>query len=187
MDFSEVVKKRRAVRDFEDLAVPQDLVEKLIQTSLQAPSASNMQPWRFSVVHDRETIRLISDESKACLLSYLDKNPDGPVKNYAAVLRNPDFNVFYNAPCLVIISGIRKAAMHRVDCALCAAYFMMAAAEQGLGTCWVDLGAYIESPDLRAKLGLTDDVKVVAPIILGYPISIPDGPPRQPAKILAVV
>ena len=109
------------------------------------------------------------------------------MKNYAPILKSPDFNVFYNAPCLVIISGVRKAAMHRVDCALCAAYFMMAAANEGLGTCWVDLGAYIESPDLRAELGLENDMRVVAPIILGYPKSVPGAPPRQPAQILAVV
>lgn len=187
MDFSEVLKKRRSVRDFEDRAVPKAVVEKLVDASLLAPSASNMQPWRFSIVHNRETIRRISEESKSCLLSYLDQNPNSPVKNYAPVLKSTDFNVFYNAPCLVIVSGIRKAAMHRVDCALCAAYFMMAAANEGLGTCWVDLGAYIESPDLRAELGLTDDMRVVAPIILGYPKNIPDPPPRQPAQILAVL
>jgi nitroreductase len=187
MDFSDLLKKRRSVRDFEDRPVPKDLVEKLINESLQAPSASNMQPWRFTIVHNREAIRRISDESKSSLLSYLDKNPNSPVKNYAAVLRSKEFNVFYNAPCLVIISGIRKAAMHRVDCALCAAYFMMAAASEGLGTCWVDLGAYIDSPDLRAELGLADDIRVVAPIILGYPKSIPEAPPRQPAQILAVL
>ena len=54
MDFSELLKLRRSVRDFEDRAVPQEMVEKLIDASLQAPSASNMQSWRFSIVHNRD-------------------------------------------------------------------------------------------------------------------------------------
>jgi nitroreductase len=188
MDFSDLLKKRRSVRDFEDRPVPKDLVEKLINESLQAPSASNMQPWRFTIVHNREAIRRISDESKSSLLSYLDKNPNSPVKNYAAVLsaaRNSTSSTTRPAWCSYPAFG--KQPCTGWTARLCAAYLMMAAASEGLGTCWVDLGAYIDSPDLRAELGLADDIRVVAPIILGYPKSIPEAPPRQPAQILAVL
>jgi nitroreductase len=65
---------------------------------------------------------------------------------YRPVLENADFNVFYNAPCLVYIAGPRDIRSIQVDCALAAAYFMLSAADRGLGTCWVDLGSVIRDP-----------------------------------------
>jgi len=103
------------------------------------------------------------------------------------VLRDPTFNVFYNAPSLVIIAGPEARALMAVDCALAAGYFMMAAAARGLGTCWINLGAYIEDAGMRAELGLKEGTKVFAPIIVGYPKHIPSAPARKPPQILAVI
>ena len=68
MTFSELLQKRRAIRDFEDKAVPLPLVEEILRDATLAPSASNNQPCRFSVVQCRKAIKNLSDESKACLL-----------------------------------------------------------------------------------------------------------------------
>ncbi len=77
--------------------------------------------------------------------------------------------------------------MTPVDCALAAAYLMLAAAARGLGTCWINLGSYIEDAAMRPELGLDNQTQIVAPIILGYPKQVPAMPKRNPPRILAVI
>jgi nitroreductase len=185
--FDELLKIRRSVRDYEDRPVPLDLIKSLITESTCAPNASNEQLWRFVIVRDKEYMRRISDESKKNILATIEVDPQSPIARYDAVLRNASFNVFYNAPCLVIITGPKDRPNMQVDCALAAGYFMLAAAARGLGTCWINLGSYIEDAGMRADLGLDAATKVVAPIILGYPKHIPEMPKRNPPRILAVI
>lgn len=186
MEFSELIKKRRSVRNYRDREVPLEVITEIINDAVQAPSASNEQPWRFIIIRDADLMRRMSDESKANLLSEIEKNPEHASKRYEGVLKNPDFNVFYNAPAMVLIAGEKDWRSVYVDCSLAACYFMLAAADRGLGTCWVNLGADIRSPELIEEIGLPTDCVIVAPIILGYPKQIPAQPKRE-AKILKII
>ncbi|MBW1781250.1 MAG: nitroreductase family protein [Deltaproteobacteria bacterium] len=186
-DFSELLDKRRSIRDYKDRPVSLDLVKDIIRESCFAPSSGNGQPWRFIIVNNKEWIKKLSDESKKNVLSFIEKNPDAPVKKYEATLRNKDFNVFYNAPCLVYIGGSEKVRSLRVDCALAACYFMFLACERGLGTCWVGLGTNIQDREVRKHIGMSEDYRIVAPVIVGYPRNVPGRPGDREAKILKVV
>jgi nitroreductase len=185
--FEDLLRIRRSVRDYTDQRVPLELIETLIAETTCAPNASNEQPWRFSVVTDKAYMRRISDESKKNILATIQVDPESPIARYEAALRNPSFNVFYNAPCLVIISGPKERSNTQVDCALAAGYLMMAAAARGLGTCWINLGSHIEDAVMRVELGLDNGTRIVAPIIIGYPKQIPPMPKRNPPRILSVI
>ncbi len=186
MDFSELIQKRRSVRNFEDKEVPLEVITEIINDAVQAPSASNEQPWRFIIIRDTDLMRRMSDESKTNLLSEIEKNPEHGSRRYEGVLKNADFHVFYNAPAMVIIAGEREWRSVYVDCSLAACYFMLAAADRGLGACWINLGADIRNPELIEEIGLPDDCIIVAPIILGYSKQIPAQPKRE-AKILKII
>ncbi|MBW1836775.1 MAG: nitroreductase family protein [Deltaproteobacteria bacterium] len=186
-EFIELLQTRRSIRDFEDKAVPQELVVEIINESCLAPSAQNGQPWRFIIINTKEWIWRLSDESKKNLLAFIKEHPDAPIKKYEAALRDRDFNVFYNAPCLVYIGGSKKNRTLQVDCALAACYFMFSAVERGLGTCWIGLGMNIEDPELREHIGMPEDYRIVAPIILGYPKSVPKPPERSAPQIIRIV
>ena len=186
-DFFELLKTRRAVRRYQDKDVSLDLLMAIIQDACLAPNSGNRQIWRFIVINDRDTIGRLSEESRTNLVADLDGNPTSYVKRYEAALRNPSFNVFYNAPSLVIICGDKHSHSLQVDCALAASYLMLSAAARGLGTCWVDLGSRIYDPKLLEEIGLTDDLAIVAPIIIGYPEAIPAIPPRNEPVILKTI
>jgi nitroreductase len=64
---------------------------------------------------------------------------------------------------------------------------MFGAAARGLGTCWVGLGTGILDPELLDLMGMSEDDKIVAPIILGYPQSIPEIPKRNEPQILRIL
>jgi nitroreductase len=186
-DFRELMRTRRSVRDYQDRKVPIPLVREIIEDACEAPSGGNRQPWSFVVVADREMIRRLSDESKRNLLSDMKALRSPILRMYRPILSDEGFNVFYNAPCLVYITGPRDMHSAVADCSLAASYFMLSAAERGLGTCWVDLGSYIKEPGTLLELGIPDDQRIVATIILGYPKQLPHRPPRNEPKILRII
>jgi nitroreductase len=187
MDYLELLKKRRAVRDYEEREVPLDILMQIINESCLAPSSSHRQPWHFIVITNKDVIRRLSDESKRNLLHDLERNPASPSSNYEAVLRDKDFNVFYNAPCLVFIAGPKELLSIQVDCALAASYFMFSACARGLATCWIGLGRFIKNKELLDLIGMPESDLIVAPIIIGYPKEIPQAPDRMGPQILKVV
>lgn len=187
MDFSELLLKRRSIRNYEEKEVPLETIKGIIRESCLAPSSGNGQPWKFIVVHNKGWIKKLSDESKRNLLPAVEKNPDSPLKKYESALRDNAFNVFYNASCLVYIGcskGIRSA---HEDCALAACYFMLSAAAMNLGTCWVALGSSMEDPGIRREIGMPEDYQIIAPIIVGYPRIAPEKPVRNEPQILKII
>jgi nitroreductase len=187
MDYAELIKNRRSIRDFADKAVSLETVQEIITESCLSPSSGNRQEWRFAIVNKKEWIKRISDESKRNILKDIAANPDSYMSRYEAALRDEQFNVFYNAPCLIIILGPKNNHTLQIDCSLIACYVMFSAAERGLGTCWVGLGAFIHDPGLLNELGITTDLQIVAPIILGYPKHIPEAAERKEPQILKVI
>lgn len=187
MTFTELLKNRRAIRDFQDKAVDMETIKEILQESTLAPSASNGQPCRFSIVNCKNTIQALSDESKANLLDDYAKNKTSLNPAYVDVLKDKNFNVYYNAPCVIYIIGSTSVGSLDWDCALAASYIMFSAADRGLGTCWIHLGSYIRDPQLKALLGIPDGGRIVAPIIIGYPKDIPAVSERHVPQILRII
>lgn len=187
MNFEELLIKRRSIRNFQDKPVPLETIKELIKESTLAPSAGNEQPWKFIIVNDTAMIKKMSDESKKNILTRIEANPNDYANKYMAMLKNEKFNVYYNAPALVLILGMSHLKNLHVDCTLAAGYFMMAATSRGLGTCWVNLGMEIHDPQMISELGIPDDCTIVAPIILGYPEKIPAPPKRKEPEILKIL
>jgi nitroreductase len=187
MDFNELLRNRRAIREFQEQEVPLPTVEEIIKDTCLAPTASNGQPCRFVIIRDRKYLKKLSDESKKSFLSDLAAKPQSPLKKYEEFLRDENFNVFYNAPCAVFFIGPKNLPSAEVDTALTVAYFMFSATSRGLGTCWIGLGANIRDLQILAEMGITDEYEIVAPIIIGYPVSIPEPSERHAPDIIKVM
>ena len=187
MEFRELLEIRRSIRKFQNKEVPVELVKEMIGDSIKAPNAGNNQPWKFIVISDKKLIKQMSDVSKATILADIKKNPNSSLKIYEKPLQNPDFNVFYDAPCLVCIVGKTGVPTIAVDCALAGSYLMLSAASRGLGTCWVELGKEIRDPRLLKKIGMPEGHGIYAPIIVGYPEKILPMPERKKPEIIECV
>jgi nitroreductase len=186
-DYFELLKTRRAIRDFEDREVPLETVREIIGESCLAPSAHNGQPWQFIIVNKKEVLGRLSEDIRKNLLDDLEKSGDPHLKSHESIFNDPDFNFFYNAPCLVYILGPKGlSSLHR-DCSLAGCYFMFSAAARGLGTCWAGVGRHVRDPELLKLIGLPQDYEIVAPIIVGYPKSIPEPPERKEPVILKII
>jgi nitroreductase len=184
MDYRELLKKRRSIRDYQDKAVSDVVLTEILQDACLAPSASNHQPWKFIIIQDKNLIKILSDESKKNILAEIISEKNSPYQRYENLMSNPDFNVFYNAPCLVLLVGENHYPWFYEDCGLCAAYFMLAATARGLGTCWIGLGQRIQDKMLCEKIGLEKNLEIVAPLILGYPSAMNQNIVRHPPVML---
>ncbi len=187
MTFTELLKKRRAIRDFQEKDVSPDVIKEILKESCLAPSASNGQPCQFIVINNREMMKKLSDESKKNLLQDFAENKGSLNPNYVDMLKNESFNVYYNAPCLIYVIGSKSVRSLDVDSSLAVSYIMFGATERGLGTCWIHLGSHIRDQKLKAELGIPDDCRIVAPIIIGYPKEIPAASERHAPQILKIV
>ncbi len=187
MDYKLLIKNRRSIRNFTNQTIDPKILDEILHETCMAPSSSNTQPWRFIVITDPKIMEKISDESKKNLVQQIENNPNTSLKKYEDILRNSSYNVFYNAPCLILIVGQNNYPSFDQDCTLAAAYLMLAATEKNLGSCWIGLGEAIIDQALRKEIGLPDDYQVIAPIIVGYPTKIPSMGSRNEPIILKYI
>lgn len=187
MTFTEMLESRRSIRNYQDKPIPIEIIKTIIHESTFAPNAGNEQPWKFIIVNNKDMLSRISNESKKNILTRIASNPNDYAKKYEKMLQNESFNVFYNAPALIFILGDANLKNLYVDCALAASYLMMAATSRGLGSCWINFGMEIKDSKILYELGIPEDHKIVAPIILGYPVNTPSVPKRKDPEIITII
>ncbi len=150
MDVFEAIAKRRSIRKYVPLPVPEDKLQKVLQAGQAAPSASNRQEYKFIVVTDQETkdklVRAASDQ--------------GFVGEAGAVI--------------VACATDPSRRWHAVDIAIAIDHMTLAATAEGLGTCWI--GAFEESA-VKSILGIPEGVRAVMLLALGVPAE--EGRPRR--------
>ncbi len=172
MDLFEAIYARRAVREFTSEPVPDTSLRQLVAAAIQAPNAANQQPWSFTIVRDRALLAQMSQEVKAHMIG---TSAVGLVAHYfEEYLGDPNFNVFYDAPALIVISTVTATPWAIEDCSLAAENLMLTAHAIGLGTCWVGVTQrWLGTPEGKAALNLPITYVPVAPIIVGHPKSVP--------------
>ncbi len=156
MELMDVVRKRRSVRKYKPDKVPKAEIEYVLEASRLAPSWKNLQCWRYIVVTDEATRRKIT------------------MTDWAA-----------KAPVVVVGCGDPSKAGDRdgkpyymLDMGISMEHLVLAAAERGLGTCW--LGGHLDEKVVRDALGVPENYRVVAMTPLGYPDESPPAKPRKP-------
>ena len=165
MSVLEAIRLRRSVRRYKTDPVPADILARVLEAARLAPSAKNLQPWKFIVVRDAGR-RL--ELAKAAFN-----------QNYLAA-----------APVVIAACGFPGKAYPRqggymnswpIDVSVAFEHMILQAADEGLGTCWI--GAFDESA-AKAVLGVPEDVRVMAMTPLGWPAG---SPPSRGRKALTEV
>jgi nitroreductase len=135
MELKDAIYARRAIRSFTAEPISQKVIRELIEAAIQAPSAVNAQPWTFCVVRDKGLLAAISREAKAHMVR---TTPVGLMSHhFSEVLNDPSFDIFYQAPVLILISCMADVPWATEDCSLAAENLMLAACGAGLGICWI--------------------------------------------------
>lgn len=143
MEFFEVVRKRKSVREYSDKQVKREFIEKIIDAGRLAATARNEQPWEFVVTSDKKILK------KICGMC-----PNGPFIKDASHL----------------ITVFSKDTKYYIEDSSAATENMLLAIEAlGLGGCWVagDKKDYAE--DIRKMFNAPSGYKLVSMITVGYP------------------
>jgi nitroreductase len=182
MDILTAIHTRRAVRDYLDRPIAGEVLAALIDAAIWAPSGVNLQPWSFYVVEGRGALASFSAKAKAHIQRSAAEHPE--LTAVRGHLASPSFNIFYNAPALVLICATTPDEMALKDCCLAAENLMLAATAAGLGTCWIGFSeAWLATDEAKAELGIPAAYRPVAPVILGYPSGAPPAPARRAAEV----
>jgi nitroreductase len=140
-DIIEIIKTRRSVRNYKEDPLSDEDIKFLIDCARYAPSGSNMQPWSFLVIQNKEVIQKLSENGKKAMIPLAEKIADNPKRapGFISFLKAKGSNLFHKAPLLVIILGNKKSLTADWDCTMAAQNMMLAAHSQGIGSCWIGL------------------------------------------------
>lgn len=159
------IRNRRSTRLFTDDQVKREDIEKILDAAIYSPSAHNDQPWRFTVIQNKE---LLQEFNMDCKIGAKDIEDDLLRK----MANNEKLNLFYNAPTVILVCGEEKAIMPQVDCAAATENMLIAAESLGLGSCWIGFAAFafIGEKDeyYRKKFEIPEGYKPYYAVSLGH-------------------
>ena len=143
MEFYDVIRERKSIRKYKRNPIPDEVLNRILEAGRIAPSAKNLQPWHFIVVKDRQ---IKGEVAEACRGQHWMADADvilaGCILNEIAWGR---------------MGGYMSSGP--VDLAIALDHIILAAANEGLGTCWI--GAFVEE-DVKKILKVPKSVTVMA-------------------------
>jgi nitroreductase len=166
--FLDLVRMRRSVRRYEARPVPREALDRCFEAVRFAPSACHSEPWQFVVVDEPERRRRLAERAFAGMYS---------INRFAV-----------EAPALVVVITeqsklqARLGALFRgvrygfIDIGIACEHFVLQAAAEGLGTCWL---GWFDEKAVKAELGLPRSAHVDVLISVGYPAGEPPADKRR--------
>ncbi|MCX5697409.1 MAG: nitroreductase family protein [Candidatus Omnitrophica bacterium] len=143
MDALELIKIRRSIREYKDKPIPKEILEKIIDAARFAPTARAVQPWEFIVITKAETLKRI-----------------------AGLAENGRFLAQAKA-CIAVYCQDTKYYLE--DGCAATQNILLAAADLGVGSCWVAGDKKPYCSEINKILGLSDAFKLISLVPLGYP------------------
>ena len=163
MTISEAIRKRYSCRAYQAKPIEKEKLDKIFEAARLAPSAKNMQDWRFVVVTDKQKKQKVAEST----------NQAESFAKAGAII----------AACsnseMVMSCG---QAIGPIDVAIALEHICLQATELGLATCWI--GSF-ETEKVKQILDIPNDIAVIELMSLGYPADEPKTTDREPiVKIL---
>jgi nitroreductase len=148
MNVFDAIKKRSSIRSFMNKSIESEKLRAVIEAGRLAPSARNLQEWRFILVKNPETRRKLAFAANGQMFVM-----EAPVVIVA---------------CAITDERVMSCGQlcYPIDIAIALDHISLAAVELNLGTCWI--GAFDEKK-VKEILAIPDEVRVVELMPIGYP------------------
>jgi len=172
-----VIRSRRSIRAYKAEQITDSELQQILESALYAPNAMNQQKWHFTVIQDKEVLGRMVNTIKENIA-----NSDNEFLKQIA--STPDYNTFYNAPTVILISADEKGHWVQIDCGLAAQNITLAAESLNIGSCVIASSAFLFTSDkgneFKKELGIPNGYNHVCTVALGYKTSEnPVAPPRN--------
>ncbi|MBQ7739818.1 MAG: nitroreductase family protein [Eubacterium sp.] len=178
--FLSAMKSRRTVRQFKDIPVEQEKLDKTLEAGRYAPTGANSQNVSYTILNSKR-----DEIEKECVKLFRAGVNIG--SKFTKLLKNTEINdtfFFKGAPLVIVVS-----AHDSVNGTLASAYMELMANSLGLGVLYSGFfcGLAKLDPKLKAMLKLPKGHKVVTCMIMGYPdVEYKRIAPRKPIKLKEV-
>lgn len=168
MELFEAIKGRRSIRTFKPDPIPDDVLNKILETACWAPSAGNMQSWEFVVVKDPAIKKELCGAALGQCFIY-----EAPVDVVVCANQNSSSSRY----------GDRGRELYSIcDSSAATQNLLLAAHALGLGSCWI--GAF-HGEEVSRVLNLPSGIRPIAIVPIGYPNEKPHPPSRLPLERVA--
>lgn len=184
------LRSRRSIRRFKETPPSRDTVDRIIETTRYAPSASNLQMVRWIVTGDRAKTVALAGLVADCFerQAAADTPESRTLASIAKVWRSGTDIIFRGAPLLAVAVVDKSHIFPAEDTAIALTYFELAAHAHGIGCCWAGFFtlAAKQDPAIRKAIGCTEDEIVGGGQMLGHARDIGLSrilPPRRKTRI----
>ncbi len=194
--FYDMIRSRRAIRNFKDKPVPKELLEKIVEAISFAPPGFPPLKVRIVVVQNTALIRqalpnmiqlydTLVDKMKKPIYRYFIKKEVGKKKfktmqehlipslitRLPSLKNGTEDTITRYAPAMILFLADKNEEDIRQDISIAATYGMLAAHSVGLGGSIMDLipPAIEKDKELRQLFGVLGDQEVITSMIIGYP------------------
>jgi len=152
-----LILQRRSVRTYLDAPVERDKILTCLEAARLAPSADNVQPWRFLVMDDPEIRTAFAKEVFSGIYSYTKFARKAPV----LILILGRLDILANR----MGKQIQNISYFLIDTGIAGEHMVLQAQELGIGTCWI---GWFNTRKARKFLKIPKKYKIVSLLALGY-------------------
>ena len=174
MDVFNAIKGRRSYRSFLPEQINEEVIEKILEAAIWAPSPLNTQPWEFVIITNEEIKEKIFSEAKRCITWALEKSGWSWLEKYQA-----DF--LQSAPVIIAVIGDPKktgvdmfleegGVGYQHACAAAIQNMHLAAHALGIGSLWF---TFFDKKAMREILSIDQEKTPLALVCLGKPSGEP--------------
>jgi nitroreductase len=155
--FQQLVKSRRSIRRYLDKPVEREKILTCIEAARLAPSADNVQPWRFLIIDDPDLKAQFSKEVFSGIYFVTKFAAKAPV----LIMILARLDIIANR----IGKQIQNIHYYYIDIGIAGEHIVLQAEELGLGTCWI---GWFNPRKARKFLKIPRKYKIVSLMAMGY-------------------
>ena len=170
MDLFEAIKERRSCRSFLPEPISEEIIEKILEAAIWAPSPLNTQPWEFIVVTKEEVKGRILSEAERCIKWAHEKSGWNWLEKYQATF-------LQSAPVIIAVIGdpektgidmfLEEGGVgYQHACAAAIQNMHLAAHALGISSLWF---TFFDKKAMREILGIDQKKTPLALVCLGKP------------------
>ena len=187
MNVYDAIMTRRSTRRFQQKAVPDELLTKLVQAGRFAPSGGNSQSTHFFVITDPDVLAELADLVQQAFAKM--EVTEGMYASMASSIsrsKKGGYVFHYGCPALIVTANVKDYGNNIADCACALENMMILGNELDLGTCWINQLKWLnEDPALLQKFrqfGLRDNERIYGALAVGYAANENGMPDRMPLE-----
>lgn len=181
---------RRSIRTYKEDQISDNQLNCIIEAGKYAPSGSNSQTWKFTVVQNKEKLeQLNSLVRKAFKDLEVEEKTYRSKKSGKKSAESDSYKFYYNVPTLIIVSNDREYSNCMADSAAAIENILLAAHSLGLGACFINqLTWFCDNKDLRkylTEIGIPENYVICGSVAVGYNSSVilPKAAPRKEGTV----